>query len=419
MAFSFSQAAQASGVTNYHTYASSVKQAVNRCNGNDLAELFTFKGQHAKTLRLPLDVRDDQLSSLIGRNNWSEMAVSHLKLLNYLHHENYTEAFKEQMNATVVYTRFFKTLTDDNWPLPVMYVLSRDLRLLAIAADKESSLKRSSLASHKDPNENLGKASEAMMNLYRVCSTDIRSSFEKTKKHGMVILTNQLFKIYFKINKLNLCKPLIRALAQNPDLLSASRQSERVTYNYFIGRKALFDSDFREADKLLTYSFENCDPHCFKNKRLALIYLVPAKMLLGQMPKESALERFNLRSFMPLVKSIREGNIRAFDAALDQEKDFYWTYGIYLLLEKLRTILYRNIFKKVCLIMNSHQIPIKAFKIAVDQTGGGEEVDIQEIHCILANLIYENKIKGYISMQHQKLVISKANPFPSLASIAV
>lgn len=68
--------------------------------------------------------------------------------------------------------------------------------------------------------------------------------------------------------------------------------------------------------------------------------------------------------------------------------------------------------------MNSHQIPIKAFKIAVDQTGGGEEVDIQEIHCILANLIYENKIKGYISMQHQKLVISKANPFPSLASIA-
>jgi hypothetical protein len=35
-----------------------------------------------------------------------------------------------------------------------------------------------------------------------------------------------------------------------------------------------------------------------------------------------------------------------------------------------------------------------------------------------ANLIYEGKIKGYISQQHQKLVVSKATPFPPLASIA-
>lgn len=416
MAFSFQQTA--SMVTNPHQYINNVKSFIAKCQGNELANNLTFKGNHAKVLRMPCELRDEQISSVVGRSPWSEIVSSHLKVLTHIHHENYTEAFKEQMNSTVAFTRYFKTLSEENWPLPVLYVLSRDLRLLSIAADKEHSLKRTSVASHKDPNENLSKASEAMMNLYRVCSTDIRSPLERSKKHGMVILTNQLFKIYFKINKLNLCKPLIRALSQNNELLSASRRSEQVTYNYFIGRKALFDSGFKEAESLLTSAFTNCDPQCFKNKRLILLYLVPAKMLLGQMPKESALVKYQLNSFMPLVKSIREGNIKAFDAALDQEKDFFWTYGIYLLLEKLRTILYRNIFKKVSLILGLYQIPIKAFKIAIDLTGG-EEVDIQEIHCILANLIYENKIKGYISMQHQKLVISKQNPFPSLASVAI
>ena len=43
-----------------------------------------------------------------------------------------------------------------------------------------------------------------------------------------------------------------------------------------------------------------------------------------------------------------------------------------------------------------------------------EDVDLDETECILANLIYEGKIKGYISHQHQKLVISKANAFPAL-----
>lgn len=45
------------------------------------------------------------------------------------------------------------------------------------------------------------------------------------------------------------------------------------------------------------------------------------------------------------------------------------------------------------------------------------EIDIEEAHCILANLINDGKIKGYISFQHQKLVLSKIDPFPKLSSL--
>ena len=43
---------------------------------------------------------------------------------------------------------------------------------------------------------------------------------------------------------------------------------------------------------------------------------------------------------------------------------------------------------------------------------GETDIDTDEVHCILSNLIYEGHIKGYISLQHQKLIISKQNPFP-------
>ena len=44
-------------------------------------------------------------------------------------------------------------------------------------------------------------------------------------------------------------------------------------------------------------------------------------------------------------------------------------------------------------------------------------MDTDEIECVLANLIYKGYIKGYISHQHGKLVVSKGNPFPSLREV--
>lgn len=180
----------------------------------------------------------------------------------------------------------------------------------------------------------------------------------------------------------------------------------------------MFDSNFIEATKLLTFSFNNCHPHSLKNKRLILIFLIPVNMLIGKFPKEQVLRKYNLMDFASLVRSVKLGDLKGFDEALATNADFFWTFGIYLILEKMRIILYRNIFKKVSLIQKTHQIPINSLKVALEFLQGGTEViELEEVHCILANLIYENKIKGYISLQHQKLVLSKQNPFPSLATV--
>ena len=44
-------------------------------------------------------------------------------------------------------------------------------------------------------------------------------------------------------------------------------------------------------------------------------------------------------------------------------------------------------------------------------------MDMEEIECMLATLIYKGYIKGYISHQHSKLVVSKGNAFPALRDI--
>lgn len=68
------------------------------------------------------------------------------------------------------------------------------------------------------------------------------------------------------------------------------------------------------------------------------------------------------------------------------------------------------------LLLKTHQLSLDAFLVAL-KFMQVEDVDIDEVQCILANLIYMGHIKGYISHQHQKLVVSKQNPFPPLSTV--
>lgn len=76
---------------------------------------------------------------------------------------------------------------------------------------------------------------------------------------------------------------------------------------------------------------------------------------------------------------------------------------------------FQNIFQ-VWLITQTHQLDLNNFLIAL-QFVGESEITMDETHCIVANLIHEGRIKGYISHQHNKLVVSKQNPFPPLNTV--
>lgn len=56
-------------------------------------------------------------------------------------------------------------------------------------------------------------------------------------------------------------------------------------------------------------------------------------------------------------------------------------------------------------------MPISTLEAAL-RWSGYEGISTDETHCIVANLIYSGQIRGYISHQHQVLVVAKVNAFP-------
>ncbi|CAH0558818.1 unnamed protein product [Brassicogethes aeneus] len=339
-----------------------------------------------------------------------EFVCYHLKCLYYIAQGDFQEAYQQQSALTQAFIKLLQSQKEENWSLPIMYTVCLDLRLVAQQAEQQR------VGSNAKPGEILEKAAECLMGCFRVCAADNRSSEEDTKRIGMLALVNQLFKVYFRINKLHLCKPLIRAIDSSPfkDTFSLSQQ---ITYRYFVGRKAMFDSDYKLADNYLTYAFENCHRSSRKNKRLILIYLVPVKMLLGYIPSKYVLEKYDVIQFWDLVQAVVQGNLKLFDEIFERHESFFIKCGIYLIVDKLKIIAYRNLFRKIYLMLNSHQIPVEALQTALVHLGQ-TDVDLDETECIVANLIYEGKIKGYISHQHKKIVVSKQNPFPPLSSLS-
>ncbi|XP_030837587.1 PCI domain-containing protein 2 isoform X2 [Strongylocentrotus purpuratus] len=322
---------------------------------------------------------------------------------------DFIEAYSLQKVVVQAFNKAFQGQKDENWALPVLYVVIVDLRLFANSA--ETQLMRKGKGK---PGELLEKAADTMMACFRTCAADGRASLDDTKRWGMLYLVNQLFKVYFKINKLPLCKPLIRAI-EGSSLKDRFSISQLVTYKYYVGRKEMFESDFTAAEEHLSFAFQRCHHSSRQNKRLILIYLLPVKMLLGHMPKTSLLEKYDLMQFADIAKATKTGDLRLLTSAMSKNEAFFIKCGVYLIIEKLQTITYRNLFKKVQLMLNTHQVPIDAFETALKFTGL-EDVDKEEVECILANLIYKNYIKGYLSHQHQKLVVSKQKPFPLLSS---
>ena len=84
-------------------------------------------------------------------------------------------------------------------------------------------------------------------------------------------------------------------------------KSQQVTYKYYVGRKHMFDNNFKEAEEYLKFAFEHCHVKSRANKRSILIYLIPVKMLLGQMPDEMLLKKYELLQFKDVVLAVKQG----------------------------------------------------------------------------------------------------------------
>jgi len=237
------------------------------------------------------------------------------------------------------------------------------------------------------------------------------------KKRHLFSITNTLFKIYFRLSTLQLMGKLIK-LVDTPSVMSNLRAfpvCDVVMYKFYVGRLNMFEDRLEDARACLRYALRFTPLSQVRNRQLILSSLVPIEMCQGVMPTAAIGQKYGLQTFTELGNAARVGNLRDFNRISEENKASFIKMGVYLVVEQLKVNVYRNLFKRFHVITDSTRISIETFQTVVRWLGENMEVD--EIECILANLIFQNKVKGYLSHQKRILVVGKNDPFPSASVI--
>ncbi|KAM1047096.1 hypothetical protein EV1_026247 [Malus domestica] len=312
------------------------------------------------------------------------------------------QAFEKSANAFIQEFRNWDTA----WALPALYVIAYEIRVLAERADKE-------LASNGKSPEKLKGAGSFLMKVFGVLAG------KGPKRVGALYVTCQLFKVYFKLGTVHLCRSVIRSIetARIFDFEEFPKR-DKVAYMYYTGRLEVFNENFPAADHKLSYALKHCNPQREANTRMILKYLIPVKLSLGILPNDWLLEKYNLVEYRNVVQALKRGDLQLLRHALEEHEDRFLRSGVYLVLEKLELQVYQRLIKKIYFIQKQKD-PVKAHQLKLEVIVKALKwleiaMDVDEVECIVAILIYQNLVKGYFAHKSKVVVLSKQDPFPKL-----
>merc|ERR1712032_1651749 len=133
-------------------------------------------------------------------------------------------------------------------------------------------------------------------------------------------------------------------------------------------------------------------------------------------PTQALLQQHELGMFVDIVRAIREGNVKLFTEKMEEYAADFIKMGTYLLMMKLKFVVFRNLCKSVHNEVRrrlgenaAHKLDLAPFEHVFAWQDG---CDVDETACVLSNLIYQGAAKGYISHEHRKVVFAKDMPFP-------
>ncbi|KAL1825388.1 enhanced ethylene response protein 5 [Daucus carota subsp. sativus] len=375
-----------------------------------------------KTL-LSLSSNSPHLLSLADALNvFQEDATN--KLIRQAHNNNYpdivTPLFRSFQNYRIAhlvdsYVAYEKAANsfiqefrnwESAWALEALFVVVYEIRVLAERADRE-------LASNGKTPDKLKAAGSYLMKVFGVLAG------KGPKRVGALYVTCQLFKIYFKLGTVHLCRSVIRSIetARIFDFEEFPVR-DKVTYMYYTGRLEVFNENFPAADQKLSYALMHCNPRREANIRMILKYLIPVKLSIGILPENSLLVKYNLVEYSDVVLAMRRGDLRLLRNALQKHEDRFLRSGVYLVLEKLELQVYQRLVKKIYIIQKqkdpakAHQVKLEVIVKALKWLE--MDMDVDEVECIMAILIYKNLMKGYFAHKSKVVVLSKQDPFPKL-----
>ncbi|PIN05738.1 Transcription-associated recombination protein - Thp1p [Handroanthus impetiginosus] len=391
-------------------YLTRFSDAVSYQDGKALSRLLSVSSDSAVFLSLADALNTFQDANRVIRQSekysqYAEILLPIFRALQSYRLRNLVDsylAFEKASNALIQEFRNWESA----WALEALYVIAYEIRILAEKADIE-------LASLGKTPEKLKGAGSFLMKVFGVLAG------KGSKRVGALYVTCQLFKIYFKLGTVHLCRSVIRSIetARIFDFEEFPIR-DKVTYMYYTGRLEVYNENFPAADHKLSYALTHCNARKEANIRMILKYLIPVKLSMGILPRMVLLEKFNLKEYSDIVLALKRGDLRLLRHALQKHEDRFLRSGVYLVLEKLELQVYQRLVKKIY-IMQKQKDPNKAHQIKLDVIVKAlkwleMDMDVDEVECIMSILIYKNLVKGYFAHKSKVVVLSKQDPFPKL-----
>lgn len=391
-------------------YLNRFSDAVSYQDGASLKNLLSLSSNSPSLISLAdaLAVFHDSNRLFKQSDKFSQLSEIVHPLFRALHNYrigNLTDAYQSFEKSANAFIQEFRNW-DSAWALEALYVVAYEIRILAENADRE-------LTSNGKLPEKLKAAGSFLMKVFGVLAG------KGTKRVGALYVTCQLFKIYFKLGTVHLCRSVIRSIetARIFDFEEFPKR-DKVTYMYYTGRLEVFNENFPAADNKLSYALKHCNPQSEANIRMILKYLIPVKLSIGILPKDWLLEKYNLVEYKNVVEALKRGDLRLLRHALQEHEDRFLRSGVYLVLEKLELQVYQRLIKKIYIIQKqkdpnkAHQLKLEIIVKALKWLE--MDMDLDEVECIVAILIYKNLVKGYFAHKSKVVVLSKQDPFPKL-----
>lgn len=294
---------------------------------------------------------------------------------------------------------------------------------------------------------------------FNICLNDRNPVEHENRGIGSFSFANLEFLIYHKLDNRDMIKNLVKVLqSRSKDTLEAVREVEYkghiVRYYYYMGEYyGCYESDFSKGYTFLYAALLECKREYTNQIEKILMLLIPFSMLynkwyineevlnglLGSSDTGSVLGGI----FAPIIKSYKTGNLELFDAEFQKNELYFLNNGTYVALSMIRELVALKFIKRCCKIIGGTKTIVSLKSIAAvykknsittkmlkslnkkkskvksnKQVTEEEQFDdlLDEIECILANLINKGYIKGYLSHSNRCLVLSKNDAFPTLSN---
>ncbi|CAN0901355.1 Enhanced ethylene response protein 5 [Linum grandiflorum] len=296
-------------------YLNRFSDAVSYQDGDSLGQLFSVSSNSPSLLSLAdaLNVFQDA-NRLIKQSDkfsqFGEVVAPFFRALQSYRTGNLVDAYQAFEKSANAFIQEFRNW-ESAWALEALYVIAYEIRVLAERADRD-------LASNGKSPEKLKGAGSFLMKVFGVLAG------KGPKRVGALYVTCQLFKVYFKLGTVHLCRSVIRSIetARIFDFEEFPTR-DKVTYMYYTGRLEVLNENFPAADQKLSYALTHCSLSKEANIRMILKYLIPVKLSIGIIPKKQLLEDYNLVEYTNVVEALKRGDLRLLRSALQEHEDQY------------------------------------------------------------------------------------------------